>query len=36
VTARSKRRLLIGLLFAGLCLLALAGLVQQALGRGRD
>ena len=34
--SRTKRRLAVCLLFAGLCLLALIGLVMQALGRGRD
>jgi hypothetical protein len=29
-----KRRLLIGLVFAGLCVLALIGLVAQLFGRG--
>jgi predicted small integral membrane protein len=33
--SRTKRRLAIGLLFAALCVLALIGLVGQALWRGR-
>jgi hypothetical protein len=33
MSRRTKRRLALGLLFAGLCVLALIGLVAQALGR---
>jgi hypothetical protein len=36
MSRRTKRRLALGLLFAGLCVLALIGLVAQSLGRGRD
>jgi hypothetical protein len=34
--SRFKRRLAIGLLFAALCVLALIGVVLDALGGGRD
>jgi hypothetical protein len=36
MSRRTKRRLALGLLFAGLCVLALIGLVAQAFARGQD
>jgi hypothetical protein len=35
MSRRTKRRLALGVLFAGLCVLALIGLVMQSLGSGR-